>query len=65
MMEAGLKTIKVAKQNGSWALLDAVEELLIPDDLENALNLKPGAKGLFFKPEQINKKSHAAMVGNG
>ena len=57
MMEAGLKTIEVAKQNGSWTLLDAVEELLIPEDLENALNLKPGAKDNFLSLSKSVRKS--------
>jgi uncharacterized protein YdeI (YjbR/CyaY-like superfamily) len=36
MKQAGIDAIEVAKRNGSWELLDKVEELLIPDDLANA-----------------------------
>lgn len=37
MADAGLKCIKVAKQNGSWTILDDVEKLIIPPDLATAL----------------------------
>jgi uncharacterized protein YdeI (YjbR/CyaY-like superfamily) len=37
MAAAGLNCIEVAKQNGSWAILDDVESLLIPPDLAKAL----------------------------
>ncbi len=33
MHESGLRKIEIAKQNGSWESLDAVENLEIPDDL--------------------------------
>jgi uncharacterized protein YdeI (YjbR/CyaY-like superfamily) len=38
MAPAGLKSIETAKKNGTWGLLDGVEALLIPEDLEQALN---------------------------
>lgn len=34
MEEAGYKSIEIAKENGSWSFLDAVEALVIPEDLE-------------------------------
>ena len=34
MHESGLRKIEIAKQNGSWESLDAVENLEIPDDLQ-------------------------------
>jgi len=34
--ESGLAKIETAKQNGSWNSLDAVEDLIIPDDLKSA-----------------------------
>ena len=37
MMPAGLKAIEVAKANGSWATLDAVDTLEVPEDLATAL----------------------------
>ena len=34
MEEEGFKSIKVAKVNGSWTILDGVEALIIPEDLK-------------------------------
>lgn len=36
MHESGLAKIETAKKNGSWISLDAVEDLIIPEDLEFA-----------------------------
>jgi uncharacterized protein YdeI (YjbR/CyaY-like superfamily) len=38
MHESGLAKIKIAQQNGSWTSLDAVEDLIIPEDLAFAFN---------------------------
>ena len=38
MHESGLKIIEIAKQNGSWELLDGVENLEIPTDLQIAFD---------------------------
>ena len=37
MMEAGYKSIDIAKENGSWTFLDSIEKLTIPDDLDKEL----------------------------
>lgn len=36
--ESGLKSIKIAKENGSWTALDDVENGIIPDDLQLAFD---------------------------
>jgi uncharacterized protein YdeI (YjbR/CyaY-like superfamily) len=56
MTEAGLKCIDIAKQNGSWTILDAVEELIIPDDLELAFKGKKEAKEFFMGLSKSVKK---------
>ncbi|WP_163515430.1 YdeI/OmpD-associated family protein [Gelidibacter japonicus] len=38
MHDSGLKSIEIAKQNGSWTALDAVENGIIPEDLQDAFN---------------------------
>jgi len=48
MAEAGFKSIEIAKQNGSWNLLDEIEELTIPVDLDAAFVLNAGAKEFFL-----------------
>jgi uncharacterized protein YdeI (YjbR/CyaY-like superfamily) len=40
MTEAGLACIDIAKANGSWTILDEVEALVIPADLEKAFTKK-------------------------
>jgi uncharacterized protein YdeI (YjbR/CyaY-like superfamily) len=37
MTQAGFDSIAIAQQNGSWSILDEVEELTVPADLELAL----------------------------
>jgi uncharacterized protein YdeI (YjbR/CyaY-like superfamily) len=44
MTEAGLALIEEAKRDGSWTRLDAVEDLVVPDDLAAALAAHPGAR---------------------
>jgi uncharacterized protein YdeI (YjbR/CyaY-like superfamily) len=44
MAEAGLARIEEAKQDGSWTKLDAVEDLVVPDDLAAAFADNPGAR---------------------
>ncbi len=56
MTEAGYKTIETAKQNGSWTILDEVEELMIPQDLKEALENKPVAGAYFEKLSRSVKK---------
>lgn len=59
MEEAGLKVIEIAKQNGSWSILDEVEELVIPKDLENAFKKKPGSKKHFLS---LSRSTRRAML---
>ena len=45
-MEAGYKSIEVARQNGSWIILNDAEELIIPKDLAKEFKTKPQSKSL-------------------
>ena len=47
MAPAGLAAVEEAKRRGTWAALDAVEELAVPGDLAAALAADPAAAGLF------------------
>jgi uncharacterized protein YdeI (YjbR/CyaY-like superfamily) len=47
MAEAGLAAIERAKANGSWESLDAVEAMVMPEDLLAALAAIPGAAERF------------------
>lgn len=48
MSKAGFEVIETAKQNGSWTILDDVEELKIPKDLSAAFKTKRGSKDFFL-----------------
>lgn len=56
MAEAGFKSIEIAKKNGSWSILDDVEELIIPKDLEIAFQSKSGAEDFFNSLSKSVKK---------
>ena len=56
MTPAGLKSIEIAKQNGSWSKLDSVEELTIPKDLEKAFKAAKGSKDFFSGLSKSVKK---------
>ncbi|RZJ68348.1 MAG: hypothetical protein EOO50_02700 [Flavobacterium sp.] len=47
MVKAGHASIEIAKQNGSWSALDAVEELAIPEDLITAFKKYEGSEAFF------------------
>ena len=47
MRPAGQAKIDAAKADGSWSLLDAVENLEIPDDLAAAFDRHPGSAAHF------------------
>jgi uncharacterized protein YdeI (YjbR/CyaY-like superfamily) len=57
MTQAGITCIETAKQNGSWTILDEVEELIIPKDLELEFNKKPNAKNFFSNASKSVKKT--------
>ena len=56
MMPAGYKSIETAKQNGSWTILDEVEELIIPGDLEKAFQKHKGSKDYFLSLSKSVRK---------
>ncbi len=43
MTPAGVAVVEQAKANGAWTALDAVEELEVPDDLQQAFDDAPGS----------------------
>ncbi|KGE85589.1 MAG: YdeI/OmpD-associated family protein [Phaeodactylibacter xiamenensis] len=54
MHEAGLQSIQSGKESWLWNFMDDVDNLVIPDDLNAALQQLEGAKGFF---DQINDSS--------
>lgn len=57
MAPRGLEMIRIAKENGAWNKLDAVEAMTIPADLKKALAALPEARGHFDAfPPSIKKQ---------
>ncbi|WP_033565128.1 YdeI/OmpD-associated family protein [Sphingobacterium sp. SYP-B4668] len=56
MEKAGYESIEIAKQNGSWTILDEVEAVIIPVDLENAFTKHPGSTEYFLGLSKSIKK---------
>lgn len=48
MTEAGYRSIEITKENGSWNILDSVEALIVPEDLEQQFQKYPEAQ-LFYE----------------
>jgi uncharacterized protein YdeI (YjbR/CyaY-like superfamily) len=44
MTDAGRAAIVQAKADGSWTILESVEDLIVPGDLATALDTRPGAR---------------------
>ncbi|MEA5256610.1 YdeI/OmpD-associated family protein [Arcicella aquatica] len=56
MTQAGHESIEIAKQNGSWIILDEVEALSIPTDLEEAFKANPDSMDYFLSLSKSVKK---------
>ena len=56
MQEQGHKSIDLAKENGSWTILDAIEECIIPEDLKEAFANYKGAMEYFSSLSKSAKK---------
>lgn len=59
MTEAGIASITLAKNNGSWTILDQVESLVIPKDLEQEFDLNIDAKAYF---ERLSKSKRKGLL---
>lgn len=59
MAPAGLASIELAKENGSWNVLNEVEELIVPKDLAKAFKNNPGSKEFFTV---LSKSVRKAML---
>lgn len=56
MTQAGFNVIEIAKQNGSWTILDEVEELIIPKELEIAFKKYKKSKEYYSMLSSSKKK---------
>lgn len=56
MEEEGYRSIEIAKENGSWTILDEVEALVTPADLKDELAKNKGALEYFDSLSKSDKK---------
>jgi uncharacterized protein YdeI (YjbR/CyaY-like superfamily) len=57
MTKAGFESIEIAKQNGSWTILDDAENLVIPNDLEKEFKKYKNAKKKFIQLSRSDKRN--------
>ena len=57
MTDAGLRAVDVAKENGAWAFLDPIDALIVPPDLESALEASPSAQGAYVALSKSAKRA--------
>lgn len=57
MQESGYKTIEIAKENGSWNILDEAEAFIVPEDLIKEFNKRKGALAYYESLSKSDKKN--------
>jgi len=57
MAKAGFEIIEIAKQNGSWTILDESEALIVPEDLEKGFQKSAAAKDYFLGLSRSDKRN--------
>lgn len=61
---AGLAAVESAKADGSWTALDAVEDLIEPDDLRAALDADPEARRQWGRFPPSTRRGILEWIGN-
>ena len=56
MTKAGIESVEIAKQNGSWTILDNVEALIVPKELQQAFDLNPASATYYASLSNSLKK---------
>ena len=62
MTDAGRAAIAIAQANGSWNSLDAIDALVVPDDLAASLTARPGTRERFDASSASVRRSALAWV---
>lgn len=57
MTKAGFEIIETAKKNGAWKVLDEMEALVIPKDLDAELDKRTGAKSYFLGLSRSDRRN--------
>ncbi len=56
MQDAGYKSIESSKQQGLWDFMDDVDQLMVPNDLQEALNKVANAAEFFYAINPSSKR---------
>src|SRR5450759_1003911 len=62
LSDAGRHAIEIAQANGSWNSLDAIDALVLPDDLATALAARRGAREPFYASSPAVRRMALAWV---
>lgn len=62
MQPAGLKVVEVAKKNGSWTLLDDVEDLIVPQVLQKEFDKHEGSQAFYESHSKSMKKQFLSWI---
>ena len=56
MHPSGLRAVETARASGLWTFMDDVDDLVVPDDLAQALAARPGARAFFDAVPPASKR---------
>ncbi len=56
MQKAGFRAIELSKQNGLWNFMNDVDQLIVPDDLQELLKKYAGATEFFHAINESSKR---------
>lgn len=56
MQKSGFQSIEISKQNGLWDFMEEVDNLIIPQDLQEALSKYSGASDFFYAINNSSKR---------
>ena len=59
MSDAGLRAVDVAKKNGAWTFLEPLDALIVPADLESALQWSDSARDAY---EALSNSAKRAVL---
>jgi uncharacterized protein YdeI (YjbR/CyaY-like superfamily) len=62
MTPAGLAAVERARADGSWTILEPVEQLVVPDDLASGLDARPGAWATWDAWPATAKRAYLAWI---
>jgi uncharacterized protein YdeI (YjbR/CyaY-like superfamily) len=62
MTPAGRAAVERAHADGSWSILESVEQLVLPDDLAAEIGLRPGARATWEAWPPTAKRAYLAWI---